>query len=186
MEEMLECVDDSLELLVLGLADWPLGVSMSISIALLRCAWGFEVKLISKGNCVLASSLLGATILDGGKRERGDDTLVTSSPTLILFWLCIIICYWFNYTYSLFHTSTTQWLSNTEVNHPPSFSCTIILYGSACKRPREYIFFYNVKYVFKQSSQFTNYVFQKQHRDGHFFRNCSWQLWWGERKIPLN
>ena len=30
-------------------------------------------------------------------------------------------------------------------------SYTTILYGSAHKRPREYIFFYNVKHVFKQS-----------------------------------
>jgi len=73
MDKVLECIDDSLELLELANIDWPLGELTSMSICWLfalviscKLLWGF----IMKGNNVFASTLLGATIQDGGKRER--------------------------------------------------------------------------------------------------------------------
>ena len=72
MDEMLECADNSLEMLVLFETDLLLGVSISISILLwLKVVVNVE-SLELKGHNVFAKSLLGATIQDGGTRERSD------------------------------------------------------------------------------------------------------------------
>ena len=70
MEETLECANNSLELWI---ADLPLGVSISMSIFMLFWTIGLKSVLVSKGNNVFANSLLGATIQDGGTRERSED-----------------------------------------------------------------------------------------------------------------
>ena len=72
MEETLECVDDFLELLALALTVLPLGLFISMFMFMLLLVIGLESILISKGNNVFASSLLGATIQDGGMRERSN------------------------------------------------------------------------------------------------------------------
>jgi len=74
-----KCIEDALELLALELTDQPLGMSISISTAmLLQSACGLQSKLKSNGKYVFAKSLLGATIQDGGIRERS--VLLLSLP----------------------------------------------------------------------------------------------------------
>ena len=67
---MLECADDSLELLVLGNADLPLGVSISMSMSFSLWIFGVLKVFRTIGNNVFTNSLLGATIQDGGMSER--------------------------------------------------------------------------------------------------------------------
>ena len=68
---MLECVEDSLELLELVTNDLPLDISTSISIGTVvdRVIELFWILVVKRNN-ISANSLLSATIQDGGIRER--------------------------------------------------------------------------------------------------------------------
>ena len=78
MEDTSECVDNTLELLTLEKANLFLGVSMSIFLfEMFRTIGLTMVSLDTEGFSVFTNSLMGATIQDGGKRERSD---VTSHP----------------------------------------------------------------------------------------------------------
>jgi len=68
---MLECVEDSLELLELVTNDLPLDISTSISIGTVvdRVIELFWILVVKRNN-ISANSLLSTTIQDGGIRER--------------------------------------------------------------------------------------------------------------------
>ena len=72
MKEILECVDNFLEPLVLALTDLSLRVSISIFVFLLLWAIEIESILILKKNNIFVNSLLSAIIQDSGTRERNN------------------------------------------------------------------------------------------------------------------
>ena len=72
MKEILECVDNFLEPLVLALTDLSLRVSISIFVFLLLWAIEIESILILKKNNIFVNSLLDAIIQDSGTRERNN------------------------------------------------------------------------------------------------------------------
>ena len=84
MEDISECVNNALELLILKEADLLLlGISMSIFIIEMSRTVGLNiVSLDIEGFSVFANSLRGTTIQDGGKRERSD---ITSHSSLFFF-----------------------------------------------------------------------------------------------------
>ena len=71
MEDTSKCADDAPKLLMLEEADLPLGVSMSMFMSevfpTIRLT---KVSLSVLGFNVFATSLMGTTMQDGGKRER--------------------------------------------------------------------------------------------------------------------
>ena len=75
---MPECTNGSLELLVLELFNWPLKVSISISMFISLWVAGLKDVKMSKINNVFANSLLDAIIQDGGIRERSNKSYVSS------------------------------------------------------------------------------------------------------------
>ena len=83
-EDAFECMDDSLELLLEGDADLPLGMSMSMSISILAGIWAIRLvdrALVVVESVIFADSLMGATMQDGGKRERSNGPqLFTVTP----------------------------------------------------------------------------------------------------------
>ena len=72
MEKILECIDNSPELLVLELTDLSLGVSIFIFMFLLLWAIRIKSVLISKENSISTNFLLDTTILYSSTRERSN------------------------------------------------------------------------------------------------------------------
>ena len=72
---MLEEIDELLELALLEKADLPLILSQSMFMSILEGIWAIEKWVVlaeELEKCIFANSLTGATIQDGGKRERSD------------------------------------------------------------------------------------------------------------------
>ena len=72
MDKTLKYIDDFLELLVLDTLDWSFGVSISMFVFILLWASGLNSRLFLNKENIFANSLLGATIQDGGIRERSN------------------------------------------------------------------------------------------------------------------
>ena len=71
IEDVFKCIEDALKLLVLKLIDWPLDMSIFISMAiLLHSTCGLESKLKLNGKYVFIKSLLNTTTQNSGIRER--------------------------------------------------------------------------------------------------------------------
>ena len=73
-EDILERIDDSLVQLLSGDADLSLGISTSMFIFMLAGIWLVERALVVVESVIFTNSLMGATIQDGGKRERSNST----------------------------------------------------------------------------------------------------------------
>ena len=75
VDKVFECIEDSLELLLLKKTNLPLRISMSISISMLKEFWVFKEDgkcLVVLRNNIFTNSLINTTIQDSGKRERSN------------------------------------------------------------------------------------------------------------------
>ena len=69
---MFECVEVAPELIGLGAIDLPLVSSILMSSERLWTSTELDIAEMLKGKILFAISLLGATIQDGGMKERSD------------------------------------------------------------------------------------------------------------------
>ena len=72
IEDALESTDDSLDEFALAMADLPLGAPICISSETPLESAGLDMAEGIVKEFIFAISLLGATIQDGGMRERSD------------------------------------------------------------------------------------------------------------------
>ena len=75
VNKVFECIEDSLELLLLKKTDLPLRISVLIFISMLKEFWVFKEDgkcLVILRNNIFTNSLISTTIQDSSKRERSD------------------------------------------------------------------------------------------------------------------
>ena len=91
VEEMSECTNITLELLILVDIDWPLKVLTSISVViLLESSWRLVWVLKSKGKDIFTEIHSGTTIWDSNRKER-------SNISKLGFFFLILTIYYIEY-----------------------------------------------------------------------------------------